>query len=184
MEIMCLWRRDRRFLTADGMPAALPITGAAKSFAMLCDASKAITAREELLETLASFGAVRLLPGGRVRPLTPTFLLASAAENKKIAADGVLKQLAGFMRVIDYNIRLPLEGGRSPRFERACTVVVAKELVPIFERSVRERGQEFIDSLDEWLERHREHVSESDQYVEIGAGAYFVDLGSILTSRA
>ena len=178
MEIMCLWRRDRRFLASDGLPAVLPITGSGATFQELCIVADVHGSAATVLETLVSFGAVSLLPDDQVRPLTPTFLLAGPDENRRIAADGVLKQIAGFMRVIDHNIAQPLDGGQR-RFERACTVVVAKEILPIFEKAVRERGQEFIDALDEWLQRHLLDVSESGSYVEIGAGAYFVDLGNV-----
>jgi len=51
--------------------------------------------------------------------------------------------------------------------------------LPVFERLVRERGQTFVDVLDEWLERHRGEPSASQTYIEIGAGAYFLDLGII-----
>jgi hypothetical protein len=60
-----------------------------------------------------------------------------------------------------------------------CTVPIAIELLPVFERTVKERGQEFIDGLDEWLERHRNLDSASGTYSEVGVGAYFVDLGNI-----
>ena len=72
---------------------------------------------------------------------------------------------------------LSVSGNGRPRFERACTVTVALELEPIFDRLVRNRGQEFIDSIDEWLERNTRVESPSGRYVELGAGAYFVDLG-------
>ena len=55
---------------------------------------------------------------------------------------------------------------------------MAEELVPVAHRVVRERGQEFIDGIDEWLERQREVPSPSGRYVEIGVGAYLLDLGS------
>jgi hypothetical protein len=51
------------------------------------------------------------------------------------------------------------------------------ELEPILDRLVRSRGQEFIDSIDEWLERNTKVESPSGRYVELGAGAYLVNLG-------
>jgi hypothetical protein len=47
----------------------------------------------------------------------------------------------------------------------------------VFDRLVRSRGQEFIDSIDEWLERNTKYESPSGTYVELGAGAYFLDFG-------
>ena len=178
MELMCLWRRSQEFLGEDGLPAILPFDGTTGSFTKLCQMVSLIRSPIEFRETLTEFGAVRVLDDGSVSAHTPTFLLANPGQAGPMAADGVLKQLAGFLRVVEYNVRHSILG-RKRRFERTCTVVLAEEYVPIFERAVRERGQVFIDVLDEWLERHREAESPSGRYVEVGAGAYFVDLGNI-----
>jgi hypothetical protein len=178
MELMCLWRRSKEFLGPDGLPAVLPFSGASGSFTKLCQMVSTEQSAEAILQTLLEFGAVQSLHDGSVGASTPTFLLANPRKPGPLAADGVLKQLAGFLRVIEYNVRQSLFGRKS-RFERACTVVIAQEYVPIFERVVRERGQMFIDVLDEWLERHRGAASPSGRYAEVGAGAYFVDLGNI-----
>jgi len=178
MELLCLWRRNQEFLGKDGLPAALPFDGGSGSFNRLCQlVSRDVTA-DKFLETLCAFGAVRILPDGTICPNTPTFLLANRKKAGAMAADGVLKQVAGFLRVVEYNVRHS-RLGRKTRFERSCTVVIAEEYVPIFERIVRERGQVFIDALDEWLERHHCVRSPNGRYAEVGAGAYFVDLGNI-----
>jgi hypothetical protein len=175
MEVMCRWRRDSRFLDERGLPATLPDDGGAVSFHGLCRAAGARSEPALIRETLQEFGAIEAVAGNLLRPLTPTFLLGNGRAD--VAADGLLKQVAAFLRVVDHNT------SRSdhvlPRFERMCTVVIANELLPVFERTVRERGQEFIDGLDEWLERHCSVSSASETYVEVGAGAYFVDLGRI-----
>jgi len=178
MELLCLWRRHKDFLGGDGRPAALAFDGDSSSFTQLCRLVSPERTAPEFLETLCAFEAVKVLADGRISPSTPTFLLGNRDQAGIMAADGVLKQLAGFLRVVDYNVRQS-QLGEKRRFERACTVVIAEEYVPIFERAVRERGQVFIDVLDEWLERHRSMQSPSGRYAEIGAGAYFVDLGNI-----
>lgn len=178
MEVMCAWRRDKAFLGPDALPASLPFAGGDRSFEALCVQAKVETDPGELLKTLIDFGAIRQLEDGRFHAETPTFLLGEQKNRRRLAVDGVIKQLAGFSRTVEFNTKQSLTGKR-PRFERSCTVVVPVELVPVFERLVRERGQTFIDVLDEWLERHRGEVSASATYIEIGAGAYFLDLGII-----
>ncbi len=178
MELMCLWRRHPRFLGENGLPTDLPTAGQRGSFADLCEMVGGDESPAELLETLVSFGAVEVQDDGRVSAVTPTFLLGSPARAGRMATDGVLKQLAGFLRVVEHNVSQS-RNGRKRRFERSCTVVVAEEYLPIFERAVRAKGQLFIDVLDEWLERHRDRASPSGRYVEVGAGAYFVDLGIV-----
>jgi hypothetical protein len=178
MELICVWRRDPKYLAADGRPAVLPYDGQEPSFRGLCEQVSAGSDPDHLLLILTEFGAVRRQGDGRICADTPTFLLCGSKERRAVAVDGVLKQLAGFVRAIEFNTRQATIGGRT-RFERSCTVTVAAELLPVFERAVRDRGQLFVDVLDEWLERHRGTKSASGTYVEIGAGAYFVDLGRI-----
>ena len=178
MEVLCLWRRDPDFMTADGQPAPLAIGGGPASFDEICARARVTTGSAELLDTLRAFGAIRLVDNGRVTPETPTFLLSTGPGASQIAFDGVLKQIAGFVRGIEHNV-LGSDSSRKSRFERACSVVVAEELVPVFERTVASRGQDFIDILDEWLERHSKVVSSRDRYVEVGVGAYFLDLGIV-----
>lgn len=178
MEAMCTWRRDPAFLAENGLPAKLVMQGEERSFELLCRRANLQAPPYELLRTLMHFGAVSQLSDGSLQAETPTFLLGEAKAGGAVAIDGVLRQLGGFARAIEYNVKQALEGKRR-RFERSCTVIVPTETVPVFERLVRERGQTFVDVLDEWLERHVHETSPSGVYVEIGAGAYFVDLGTI-----
>ena len=175
MEVMCRWRRDRRFLDEHGLPVSLPQSGNGTGFSDLCQAAGAKSDVAAVLNTLAEFGAVEIRDDGLVTPLTPTFILGRGISG--VAVDGLLKQISGFLRVVDHNTNA--DSNALPRFERICTVVIADELLPVFERTMRERGQEFIDGLDEWLERHRSVRSTRGRYSEVGAGAYFVDLGKV-----
>lgn len=182
MEVMCLWRRHRSFLTERGDPAQLPIRGQTSSFEVLCREARVENSPERVLEALVQFGAVAVSDRGYVHALTPTFLLGTSNSSAYLAVDGILKQLAGFIGVIEHNVLGPTLG-HSSRFERACSVTVAEELIPIANRLIRERGQEFIDSVDEWLERHRNVASPKNRYHEIGAGAYMLQTGRKSTEK-
>lgn len=176
MEVMCAWRRDIALVDNNGEPKPLPEFQGDKSFEALCKKAGCKHPYSDILKALLEFGAVSVRPDGRVVSETPTFLLGRSAFGGRLATDGLLKQLEGFLKALHRNV-CSVSGNGKPRFERACTVSVAIELEPIFDRLVRSRGQEFIDSIDEWLERNSKHESASGQYVELGAGAYFVDLG-------
>jgi hypothetical protein len=175
MELMCLWRRDGRFLDDSGLPAALTVDGSNQSFAALCQTARASSNPLDLLQLLDRFGAIRFDLDGRVVPETPTFILGSQSPSEVVASDGVLKQLSGFIRVLEHNL-LMVRRGERPRFERSCSVRVATELLPVFEHYLSERAQLFIDSIDEWLERQSTVASKSGKSIEIGAGAYFLEL--------
>jgi Family of unknown function (DUF6502) len=176
MEVMCAWRRDVALVGNDGEPTPLEVSAGKKSFEALCSNVGCKHPPSEILKVLLDFGAVSISADGRVVSETPTFLLGRAASGGRLATDGLLKQLEGYLHAVHHNV-CSVSGKGKPKFERACTVAVAIELEPIFDRLVRTRGQEFIDSIDEWLERNAKHESASGTYVELGAGAYFVDLG-------
>ena len=176
MEIMCTWRRDVDLVDRDGEPKPLPMSSDESSFEALCKKASCRHAPADLLKVLLEFGAVTQDTSGLVRSETPTFLLGRATSGGLIATDGLIKQLEGFLRCVHRNV-CSVSGQGKPKFERVCTVTVAMELEPIFDRLVRSRGQEFIDSIDEWLERNTKVQSPSDSYVELGAGAYLVNLG-------
>jgi len=179
MDLLFKWHHDKEFMTSCGRPARLPMDGPIGSFRALCEKTSVTHSAESLLDTLLQFEAVALDNTGLIDPRTPTLILGPPNPSSFLAADGVLKQLAGFIRVIEHNVvRAATRDGR--RFERLCSVVVAEELLPIANRVARERGQEFIDGIDEWLERQRSIRSPSNRYVELGVGAYLVDLGRYL----
>lgn len=176
MEVMCTWRRDIEFVDKNGEPSRLTLGSGEKSFGALCKRAQCTNESSIVLKTLEDFGAVSIRDDEMVVAETPTFLLGRAYAGGRIAVDGVLKQLEGFLQVVHRNV-CSVSGEKKPRFERACTVSVAVELEPIFDRLVRTRGQEFIDSIDEWLERNAKRESASGRYLELGAGVYFIELG-------
>jgi hypothetical protein len=176
MEVMCRWRRDVEMVDIEGEPLALPMTSGSQSFESLCRKTNCRHPAIDVLSALRDFGAVSVNSNGLIQSETPTFLLGRSAFGGRLATDALLKHLKGFLDCVHRNVRSVSGAGR-PKFERACTVTVARELEPIFDRLVRHRGQEFIDSIDEWLERNTKIESPTGRYLELGAGAYFVDFG-------
>lgn len=179
MEVMCTWRRDPRFVDQNGEPLRLRLGLGSNSFDALCRRAGCKNDVSVILKTLLEFGAVSIDVDEGIVAETPTFLLGRAHEGGRLAVDGVLKQLEGYLQILHRNV-CSVSSEKKPRFERSCTVSVAIELEPIFDRLVRSRGQVFIDSVDEWLERNAKRESTSGRYLELGAGVYFIDLGARL----
>ncbi len=176
MEVMCAWRRDVDLVDDLGEPLALSVSSGSRSFASLCEKVSCTHVPERILAALLEFGAVSKDSDGMVRSQTPTFLIGAVSAGGRIATDGLIKHVGAFLRSVHRNV-CSVSGVEKARFERACTVTVAAEMEPVFDRLVRQRGQEFIDSIDEWLERHAKTKSSSGRYIELGAGAYFISLG-------
>jgi hypothetical protein len=179
MEVMCTWRRDVDLVDSAGEPIELPIATGALNFDILCKKANCRQPANKILHSLVEFGAVSISASGLVKSETPTFILGRASFGGRLATDALLKHLEGFLHCVHRNVR-SVGGAGKPKFERACTVTVAAELEPIFDRLVSRRGQEFIDSIDEWLERNVEVDSPTARYIELGAGAYYVDFGERL----
>jgi len=175
MEVMCAWRRHPEFVDEAGEPLPLAQGDAGSEFGGLCRKARCRSDATVVLHTLVEFGAVDIDQDAKVVSLTPTFL-AGRSGSGRLVVDGVVHQLAGFLQVIHRNVR-SVSGSDSSRFERACSVRVAVELEPIFSQLVRTRGQEFIDAMDEWLERNSRYQSPSGCYEEMGVGAYFINFG-------
>jgi hypothetical protein len=176
MEVMCVWRRDIELVDENGEPRALRISEGAPSFEGLCKRAGCTHPPERVLAALLDFSAVAKNNEGLLCSQTPTFLVGAMTEGGRIATDGLIKHLGAFLRSVHRNV-CSVSGHEKARFERACTVTVAAEMEPVFDQLVRSRGQEFIDSIDEWLERHSKVESPTGRYVELGAGAYFISLG-------
>jgi hypothetical protein len=176
MEVMCAWRREASLVDDDGEPRPLRQGPGDGSFQALCQSCECENDSSTVLKALLDFGAVSLDDHQRVVSQTPTFLIANINNGGRLATDGVLRQLEGYLRVLHRNVR-SVSGCNKPRFERACTVPVAAELEPVFAQLVRSRGQEFVDSIDEWLERNAKLKSSAGQYLELGVGVYYINLG-------
>ena len=176
MEVMCTWRRDVDLVDSNADPIPLPLKSHELSFEVLCAKAQCRRPTVEILDALLEFGAVSRDSKGLIRSETPTFILGGPVSGGRLATDGLLKQLEGFLVCIHKNVK-SVSGDGVQKFERACTVTVARELEPVFSVLVRSRGQDFIDSIDEWLERNTKLESPSGRYVELGAGAYYIDHG-------
>ncbi len=87
----------------------------------------------------------------------------------------LLQHVEGFLGSVSFNVIKKSDNSQG-RFERACYAWLPADLVPIFERMVEDRGQNFVDGVDEWLVRHRSSPSghQRNQSRLVGVGAYIV----------
>ncbi|MGH9932580.1 MAG: hypothetical protein ACREA9_25535, partial [Pyrinomonadaceae bacterium] len=104
MEVMCTWRREVKFTNEQGNPKPLQQGVGAESFAALCDRAGCKNDAASVFKTLLDFGAISIDGDDKVVPETPTFLLGRAHAGGRLAVDGVLKQLGGFLQVVHRNV--------------------------------------------------------------------------------
>ena len=165
------WRRNPEFLDSHGNPNALPVAGAGVTFEHLCGLVAPDYQASVLLDYLEALGAIKTSTEGFVELTADSVLACRFDERRTVAPRTVLPHLVGFLGAVEHNVAGPSAHERG-RFERACYSRIPRALLPVFERFVEVRGQNFVDSVDEWLVRHRNGAGESEDSCLVGAGAY------------
>jgi len=170
-DLVFCWRRSPPFIDAQGRPKKLRLSGTNDSFDELVRQTAPNVSSSLLFSYLEQLGIVRRDKEGFVVLLADSVLACSSGEHRMIATSTVLTHIQAFLSAVEYNL-LDRCASKSPRFERACYGRIPSELVPILERLIEVRGQNFIDSVDEWLDRHRAVEDDGQSVWLAGAGAY------------
>jgi hypothetical protein len=172
-ELVFVWRRDPAFLDLEGNAKSLSRVGETASFSMLCKRVATHHSPDRLLDYLINMGAVRIGESGMLHLLTESVLACSTQPQCAVAPETVLMHLQGFLGSVEFNLHRR-DGDPPPRYERACYGRIPLRLVPVFQQLVATRGQNFIDSIDEWLDRHRSDGGSQSDSCRVGAGAYML----------
>lgn len=179
-DVVFVWRHDPRFVDENGEPKVLQASATSGSFEELVAVSAPDQDPSALLDYLVGLGAVRYMPDVGYALATESVLACSGTNGGRIASEVVLLHLLGFLGSVEYNLQKKT-GNESGRFERACYSRIPANLAPIFEKLVETRGQNFVDTIDEWLVRHRSGEVEAQDSVMVGAGAYLFQRRSAKT---
>ncbi|MFO1376231.1 MAG: DUF6502 family protein [Steroidobacteraceae bacterium] len=169
-QVVFRWRRDPRFLGRDGLPANLNRVPHQPSFDGLVSVVLPGEDPDRVLDYLLAFEAVEVRDE-QVRLLVDSVLTSTGRRGDTLAPGAVLSHVNNFLTSVEFNL-LEKPNISKGRFERACYVSIPDNLVPVFERFIDRRGQDFIDVVDEWLERHRAGVVAAGPRTTVGAGAY------------
>ncbi|MBX3703563.1 MAG: hypothetical protein KF822_07310 [Steroidobacteraceae bacterium] len=170
-DVILKWRRECRFLDSDGQARLLPIDGPSPSFAELVSTAAPKANPLELLRTMVQLGVVRMADDSVVELISESVVACPGKEGTAIATDIVLEHVCGFLGSVEYNVFDKPSRARG-KFERACYARVPRKYVPVLEQLVSNRGQEFVDVIDEWLARRATPASEGNESILVGAGVY------------
>lgn len=170
-DLVLRWRRDSRFLNSAGAPRALSIASGSPNFVQLAQIAAPNEDPLDLLEAMKELGVVKPAGANRVKLIADSVVACSGRDGSPVAYEAVLEHVCGFLGSVEYNVfdKPSRAGGR---FERACYASVPAKLVPILERLVSARGQDFVDAIDEWLSRRTAENLGGEPAVLVGAGAY------------
>ena len=164
------WHQDPEFTGPYGLPLELSFDATPNSFSQLVKRYSGDMPARAMLDELRRVGAVSLLAGGQIRVLTRSYI-PTQADSASIQFMGVaLRDLA---ETLDYNLNEEIEGGYFER--RVWTPVgIDPKDMPHFDSLVTEKGQEFLETLDNWLSGKESEAEDLqvDEKVKVGVGVY------------
>ena len=147
--IIGAWLRDPVFLSATGVPLALPLHGDAASFTELVHRHSGDMPVRALLDELLRVGAVELDDEGRVRLLSHAYVPHSDTV-QKLAILGTDVTL--LLQTIDHNLT---DAAPGPRFQRKVAYDnLPDDALPAFRALAAEDGQALLEKLNLWLAEH------------------------------
>jgi hypothetical protein len=170
-DLVLKWRRDCKFVDADGMPAQLTLDDSSQSFSELVRDSAPGAKADGLLASLLELGVVRVTEDKRLELISDSVVACSGQDGLAIASEFVLEHICGFLGSVEFNV-FDKPSRAKGRFERACYASVPKDLVPVLQQLVSARGQDFVDVIDEWLARRAVKPGTQVERALVGAGAY------------
>lgn len=170
--VLSAWHQEAEFLDADGKPRDLSAQGSSPSFEDLWRRHGGDLPMGALLKELQSVGAVRALPGGRLRVLKRAYIPSQLDPEKVLRAGTVLED---FGNTVVHD--LLAEESEMLRFERrASNAQVDARALPEFRRMLEREGQALLERIDAWLTAHSVDIDRATaaRPVRLGVGVYHI----------
>jgi len=169
--LLSQWYQDPDFTGPDGQPLPLPRSGPAPSFSVLFERFGGDTPEQTLLKELINAGSVTKTESGQ--------LIANRRYHMPTSVDAGLLRFFG-TNLFDHaeTLRNNLAGEESDkRFEGfAVDNRIDPEAVDEFTEYVDQRGQQFLEEIDEWLAAHRLDTNSTNlSPVRLGLGVYAIN---------
>jgi hypothetical protein len=145
------WSQDPEYLGPYGLPLEVPFAGDRISFEELVEKYAGGVPPRALLEELVRVNAALETDDGYVRLLNRTYLPTPL---DPVGLERLGNVVNYFIDTVDFNLQKKKQG--EGRFERYA--ITMEGLTPFdfvaFDALVREKGQEFLEILDDWLGQH------------------------------
>jgi hypothetical protein len=168
--VLAGWHQDPDFTGPYGLPLELEFDSKPRGFTDLVRRYSGDLPPRAMLDELKRVGAVNVLPAGRIKVLTRSYI-PTPADPAGVQFMGVaLRDLA---ETLDLNLNQDPNAGYFER--RVWTPAgIDPSAMPEFDALVNEKGQEFLEMLDNWI-TGKETDAESippDQKIRVGVGVY------------
>jgi len=173
-DIVALWAHDMRFVDEAGRPRALAIEGKNEFSALVRAVDKQATAGDAL-GVLIRFGNVRKTRTGKYRLVRPLFFTST---DKAMAFEPMAYFLSDASSTLG-RILKRTSRSRGPElfWRKVETAGLSSANAHRFVEFVRERGQEFLEELDDWLESRavRGKTKSRRGLRRVGIGMFSID---------
>jgi hypothetical protein len=174
-DIVARWRNDPRFLDPTGQPRALSIKGK-NQFSTLIREVDPASDPQRVMAVLVRFGNVRRTANSTYKLIRPLFF---SGTDRTLAFEPIAYFLSDASLTLGHILRRTRRTRTPELFWRTveCTGLSAKSARE-FVAFANERGQEFLEEVDEWLEsRARREVRSHPRKRRrrIGLGLFSID---------
>jgi hypothetical protein len=168
-EVLNRWHTDPQFVGPYGIPLELEVKGnRARSFAELLNTVSPSENVHDVLEELVRLRTVVWSGDTHVRTVSRVFIPTEEMSPAQLEFFG--NTLTRLANTLQYNLD---HKNAQKRFERSVTTNgIPKEVVPIFDKQVRERVGELLVDLDNWLSPYSEKAAESEEVEKVGLAVF------------
>lgn len=172
--VLSAWHQDADFTDKKGVPIDLAPDGEGASFAELLRRYAGDIPSSAMLWELKHVGAVANTEEGKLRVLTRYYMPAKLDPDSIKRFGEVLQDLGS---AVFYNISR--EAQQQPRFEgRAHNLNIDPAAAEKFRKLIAERGEEFLEEMDEWLTAHEitsAKARRTGTRARLGIGIYLIE---------
>lgn len=168
------WSQDQEYLGPYGLPLEVPFEGDKPSFQDLVNRYAEGAPPRVLLGELVRVGAAVETSDGYVRMLNRTYVPSPL---DPVGLERFGNVVNYFIDTVDANLQKKRQG--EGRFERFAMTMegLSPDSAAKFDLFVREKGQEFLEVIDDWLGEHEMkggHKLPADKSIRTGVGVFQV----------
>lgn len=166
------WCQDPEYLGPYGMPLEIPFAGDSRSFEDLVRRTTGDTPARALLEELIRVHAAVETEDGYVRLINRSYLPSPL---DPVGIERLGNVVGYFIDTVDFNAQKKRQGaGRFERYAITMEGLSPSDLVA-FDALVREKAQELLEILDDWLGQHEipgGHKLPPNESIRTGVGIF------------
>jgi hypothetical protein len=172
-DMLTAWHQDSKYLDKSGNPAPIKFGGSSPSFQHLAKKMVPGIKPSQLLLELERLGVITADKHGLIRVLMRSF---PAFEDKELAKQHTLSSLNDFIMTLRHNLD-SVPANFDQLFHRIARIDdFDRREIPALKIRVKRRGQNFLESIDDWLSSNATDESErpvpKSRKVRVSVGVY------------